>query len=69
MAFFLSSPRPNASLQAIRHPNDDLSARRKPEPKLVFIARRAIKANEELLIDYGETNPAVLQANPWLLTT
>lgn len=35
-------------------------------PRLIFYAKRNIKQDEELLIDYGESNPKILSQMPWL---
>lgn len=35
--------------------------------RIVFKARRTIRAGEELLFDYGDRRPHVLAACPWLL--
>ena len=33
---------------------------------LYFTALRDIECGEELVYDYGERNPAIVKANPWL---
>lgn len=38
-------------------------------PHLIFIALRDIEPGEELLYDYGERDPKVIKANPWITTT
>jgi len=38
-------------------------------PRVFFVAKEDIPKGAELLIDYGETNPRVLEANPWLVNT
>ena len=35
-------------------------------PRLLFYAKRKIRAGEELLIDYGDRDRASIQAHPWL---
>lgn len=60
--------RPNCYAMVVRNPMPE-GRLHKIEPKLVFLAKRFIQANEELLIDYGETNPKALEANPWLVNT
>jgi histone-lysine N-methyltransferase SETD8 len=35
-------------------------------PRLLFYARRKIRAGEELLIDYGDRDRASIEAHPWL---
>ncbi len=37
-----------------------------PQPRIVFKATRNIAAGEEILFDYNENRPHVLEANPWL---
>ena len=37
-------------------------------PRLTLFASRDIKTGEELLFDYGERDPEVCAANPWLYT-
>lgn len=38
----------------------------RPDPRLALKASRDIKMGEELLFDYGERDPDVIAANPWL---
>ena len=35
-------------------------------PRLVFLAKRDIHVNEELLYDYGDRRKKILERNPWL---
>lgn len=35
-------------------------------PRLFFVAKRNIPQGEELLVDYGERDPDVMESNPWL---
>ena len=39
------------------------------KPRLIFIALRDIKPNEELLYDYGEKDKIAIKAHPWLAST
>ena len=36
------------------------------QPAITISAMRDIEPGEELLYDYGERNPQIVQANPWL---
>lgn len=36
------------------------------KPRLLFVAKRDIEKGEQLFYTYGETDPAILKANPWL---
>ncbi|PFH32359.1 hypothetical protein BESB_016770 [Besnoitia besnoiti] len=55
-----SRKNPNMTPRAIMF--DDLSS----EPRLIFVARRNIEKDEELLVDYGERDPDVIKEHPWL---
>ena len=35
-------------------------------PHIVFVAAKNILANQEVLYDYGERNPQIIQNHPWL---
>lgn len=36
------------------------------KPRLIFLATKDIPEGEQLFYTYGETDPAILKANPWL---
>ena len=36
------------------------------QPHIIFLAARNISAEQEVLYDYGERNPQILQSHPWL---
>jgi SET domain-containing protein len=38
------------------------------KPRIMFYAARAIQKGEELLYDYGEDDPEILEKFPWLCT-
>lgn len=38
------------------------------EPRVVLFAARDIQAGEELMFDYGDNDPASIEAHPWLRT-
>ena len=35
-------------------------------PHIAFFAARNISAEQEVLYDYGERNPQIIQSHPWL---
>ena len=36
------------------------------QPHIAFFAARNISAEQEVLYDYGERNPQIIQSHPWL---
>lgn len=49
----------NGNLQTKLHEIDGM-------PHLIFLASRDIRANEELLYDYGDRSKEAIAAHPWL---
>jgi SET domain-containing protein len=54
-----SKKHPNVAPKLLRATGDE-------RPRIVFKAIRNIAAGEEVLFDYNENRPHVLDANPWL---
>ena len=37
------------------------------KPRLIFVAKRNIEEEEELLFDYGDSSKEAIKEHPWLL--
>lgn len=70
--YFLDATREDGTYgRLMNHSKRNPNVRAKPVeidggPAIIFVAMRDLEVGEELRYDYGERDPEVVEANPWL---